>query len=145
MASYSKSSKDKLATCHQDIQTIFHYVIVICDNTVVFGRRAAEEQFELFKKGRTLVGKQWIVENERKVVTHKDGYKLKSRHQSGEAIDVIPYPGGWQAKDERFFELAGVVKATAFLLKKYGNIEHDIEWGYDLWGWDMAHFQLKTH
>ena len=143
MAYYSNLSKARLETCHQDIQTIFHYVIQILDNSVVYGLRTAEEQFELFKKGRTEVGGQWIIENDKLIVTYKDGYKKLSNHQSGMAIDVIPYPGGWQAKEKKFFELAGVVKATAFLLKKYGDIEYDIEWGFDLWGWDLAHYQLK--
>lgn len=143
MPSYSNSSKQKLETCHQDLQTIFHYVIQILDNTIVYGLRTAEEQFELYKKGRKQVNSVWVIEDEKKIVTHKDGCTNKSNHQSGMAVDVIPYPGGWQAKDERFFELAGVVKATAFLLKKYGDIAHDIEWGFDLWGWDAAHYQLK--
>ncbi len=143
MPSYSSSSKRKLLTVHQDEQTIFNYVIQILDNTIVFGLRTAEEQFELYKKGRTLVGDKWVVTRDRDVVTYKDGYESKSRHQSGTAIDVIPYPGGWQADEKKFFELAGVIKSAAFFLKKYGAIEHDIDWGYDLWGWDLAHFQLR--
>ena len=144
MPSYSKSSKARLETTHQDLQTIFHYVVQIFDNTIVYGLRTAEEQFELYKKGRRDVGNnQWLITDKSKVVTYKDGYTKKSNHQSGMAIDVIPYPGGWQADEKLFFELAGVVKAAAYLLKKYGDISHDIDWGYDLWGWDLAHFQLK--
>jgi len=143
MPKYSKSSLSKLATCHQDIQAIFHYVIKQYDNTVVFGLRTAEEQYELYKKGRKFIGDEWLIEDEDRIVTYRDGFIKKSNHQSGMAIDVIPYPGGWHAKERRFFELAGTVKATAYLLKKYGDISHDIEWGYDLWEWDLAHFQLK--
>lgn len=144
MPSYSQSSKDKLKTVHQDLQTIFHYVVQIFDNTIVYGLRTADQQFELFKKGRKQVNGQWIIEDKNKVVTYKDGYELKSNHQSGNAVDVIPYPGGWQAEEKLFFELAGVVKATSFLLKKYGDITHNVNWGYDLWGWDLAHYQLET-
>lgn len=144
MPSYSKSSQEKLLTVHQDLQTIFHYVVQIFDNTIVYGLRTAEEQFELYKKGREYVGDNlWTITDKSKVVTYKDGYIKKSNHQSGMAIDVIPYPGGW-ANEKLFFELAGVVKATAFLLKKYGDISHDIDWGYDLWGWDLCHYQLRS-
>ena len=142
MAEYSKLSSKRLITCHQDLIIIFHYAVQIFDNTIMSGYRSAEQQLELFKKGRTLVGGQWIIEHKNKVVTYKDGYKQKSNHQFGNAIDVVPYPGMWQSKDEQFFELAGVIKAIAFVLKKYGAISHDIQWGYDLWGWDMAHWQL---
>lgn len=143
MPSYSKSSKSKLETCDHDLHTIFHYVIQIIDNTIVFGLRTAEEQFELYQKGRKFVNGKWIIIDKGAVVTYKDGYIKESRHQSGNAIDVVPFPGGWVADEKKFFELAGVVKATAFLLKKYGDIKHDIDWGYDLWGWDLAHFQLR--
>jgi len=141
MPQFSKTSKQRLETCHQDIITICHYAIQILDFSVIRGFATAEEQFELFKKGRTRVGDWWTITGD--VVTYKDGYIKKSRHQSGEAIDLVPYPGLWDAPEKRFFELAGVIKATAFLLKKYGDIEHGVEWGFDLWNWDLAHFQLR--
>lgn len=141
MPLFSNISKSRLETDHQDIQTICHYTIKIIDFSVVRGLATPEEQFEIFKKGRAVIGQKWVITGD--VVTYKDGYEKLSRHQSGEAIDLIPYPGGWSASKESFFHLAGAIKATAFLLKKYGDIEHDIEWGFDLWGWDMAHFQLK--
>jgi len=143
MPSYSNSSKKKLQTVHNDLQTVFHYAVQVFDNTIVFGLRTAEEQFELYKKGRKFVDGKWIVIDKGAVVTYKDGYIKESNHQSGNAIDAIPYPGGWQADEKLFFELAGVVKSTAYLLKKYGDIKHDIAWGYDLWGWDMAHYELR--
>ncbi len=143
MPAYGTTSKQRLGTCHQDLETIFHYVIQILDHSVVFGLRTAEEQNELYKKGRVYINGKWVIAERNNVVTHKDGYAKVSNHQSGNAIDVVPYPEMWKAGDAKFFELAGVVKATAFLLKKYGDIHHEIDWGYDLWGWDLAHFQLK--
>ena len=144
MPSYSTKSKRNIESCHQDWQTILHYVIQTYDNTVVYGLRTAEQQFELFKKGRRRIDDWWEIVDKSKVVTYKDGYAKLSNHQSGLAVDVIPYPGGWQADEKEFFRMAGVIKSTAFLLKKYGDIQHEVEWGFDLWGWDMAHFQLKV-
>ena len=141
MPTFSNVSQSRLDSTHQDIQTVCHYAIQIIDFSVVFGLRTADEQFKLFQKGRTLVDRKWVVTGN--VVTYKDGKFNKSRHQSGEAIDLIPYPGGFSADEKHFFQLAGVIKTTAFLLKKYNDIEHDIEWGFDLWKWDAAHFQLK--
>ena len=141
MAEFSQISRMRLSSCHQDLQTVCHYAIQIIDFSIVYGKRTAEQQFKLFKKGRKLVGGTWIIIDDGKVVTHKDGYEKKSRHQKGDAIDIIPYPDKWSS-ERRFFELAGVIKATAYLLKKYNDIENDIEWGFDLWNWDLAHFQL---
>ena len=144
MPLYSDISKERLDSTHQDLQTIFHYVIQIVDNSIVYGLRTAEEQFALYRIGRRDVGNnQLLITDEKKVVTYKDGYVNKSKHQSGMAIDVVPYPGGWKAPQKRFFELAGVIKATAYLLKKHGDISHDIDWGYDLWDWDLCHYELK--
>jgi len=142
MPKFSKTSEQRLRTCHQDIQAICHYAIKIIDFSVVSGLRTVTEQFELFKKGRTLVGDKWIITSGGKVVTYKDGTTSRSRHQSGNAIDIIPFPTGYQ-NERRIFELAGVIKGVAFLLRKYGDITYDIDWGYDLWNWDQNHFQLK--
>lgn len=142
MAKFSTTSEKRLLTCHQDIQAICHYAIQIIDFSVVSGLRTADEQLELFKRGRTLIEGKWIITSVAKVITYKDGLKSKSRHQSGNAIDIIPYPSGYQ-NERRIFELAGVIKGVAFLLRKYGAVTYDIDWGYDLWNWDQNHFQLK--
>ena len=141
MPQYSNVSKSRLETVHQDVQTICHYAIQIIDFSVVFGHRTDKEQFAIYQKGRKFVYEKWVVIG--KVFTYKDGYKLKSRHQSGEAIDLTPYPGGYNATPAQWHRLAGTLKATAYLLKKYGDIEHDINWGYDLWRWESAHWELK--
>jgi len=142
MPKFSKISEKRLLTCHQDIQAICHYAILIIDFSVVSGLRTAEEQFKLFKRGRTLVNGIWVVTDNRSVVTYKDGVKRKSRHQSGNAIDLIPFPSGY-TDEKRIFELAGVIKSVGFLLKKYGDTTYDIAWGQDLWTWDTCHYELR--
>ena len=128
MPYYSKSSKEKLETCHQDLQTIFNYVIQIYDNTIVCGNRGEQEQNEAYDKGFS------------KLRYPKSKHNIKPSR----AVDAVPYPIDW--KDEkRFHELAGVVKATAFMLKKYGAINSEIEWGGDWKNFkDLPHYQLKT-
>ena len=49
------------------------------------GIRTVADQQELWKKGRTAPGK---------IVTHVDGRKKKSKHQSGLALDIVPWING---------------------------------------------------
>jgi len=145
MATYCKLSQDKLITTHIDLQLIFNEVIKVFDNTIVFGYRDPQTQFELFKKGRNLKGGVWVVTNKREVVTNCDGITIKSRHNSypAEAVDSIPYPIDWKDID-RMHLLAGCVLATAFRLKEEGKITHDIEWGGNWTRFkDYPHYQIK--
>ena len=146
MATYSKSSKDKLITAHIDLQLIFNEVIKIIDNTIVFGYRDPQIQFELFKKGRTLIGGVWIVTNKGEVVTNCDGIKIKSKHNSypSEAVDSVPYPINWEDIDSMYV-LAECVLEIASRLKEEGKITHDIEWGgnWTRFKKDYPHYQIK--
>lgn len=160
MAKFSNSSLSKLETVHPDLQTVFCEVINHFDCTVVYGRRLAEEQFELFKKGRRKNNKgDWIIweADSSKVVTFKDGFKKKSRHQPkaderlSDAVDVVPYPIEWN-NTNRMLYFIGFVLGTARMLKAQGKITHDIISGVD---WDndtilkdhsfsdYPHFQIK--
>lgn len=154
MAKYSKSSQQKLETCHQDLRKIFEQVIKGHDNTIVFGRRTEDEQFTLYKKGRKLAGDAWVIADKSKVVTYKDGHWKKSKHQPPKgstlslAIDALSYHK--EVPHLRWYEMkslhrfAGYVLGIADMLKSYGEIEHTLEWGGD-WKsfFDGAHFQLK--
>ncbi len=90
------------------------------------GNRTAEEQHQLYKEG----------------VSKCDGYKKKSRHQSGNAVDVYAYHNKKASWDKVHLALiAGVVLAEA---KAMGL---NVVWGgtfgsKDFNGWDMPHFQL---
>ena len=53
--------------------------------------RAPEEQLALYKKGRKLIEGQWVADGDgSKIVTHRDGYKLISKHNEypARAFDV---------------------------------------------------------
>ena len=135
MPKFSQSSKDKLATCHDDLQTLFNYVIESFDCTIVCGHRTKEAQDTAYKKRYSKVRFPY------------------SKHNSlpSMAADVIPWPIVWDDHDRmRYF--AGYVMGIACMLKKAGAIEHNIRWGGD---WDMdtelsdntfmdlPHFELK--
>ena len=152
MAEYSNTSKEKLITVHIDLQMIFNEVIKIFDNTIIYGYREPQLQFDLFKKGRSNIGGFWIIVNKKEVVTYCDGIKLKSNHNKypSNAIDAIPYPIDW--KDEkRIHYFAGFVMCTALRLKEEGKITHNIRWGGD-WDndtevkdeifMDLAHYEI---
>jgi len=95
----------------------------VIDFTVICGVRSQAEQDRLYAQGRTEPGP---------IVT----WTRNSRHITGEAVDIVPYPVDWE-NELNFAMLAGVVKSAAAVEKV------DIEWGYDLWEKDMPHFQLR--
>jgi len=153
MPKFSINSLNKLETCHNDLQTLFHYVIRYFDCTILCGHRSQSEQFELYKQGRILDGELWITENKNEVVTYKDGFCKKSQHnfEPSRAVDVVPYPIEWKNTDRmRFF--IGYVLGIARMLKDYNAIDEEIVSGID-WNSntiltdqrfrDFPHFQIK--
>jgi len=148
MPKFSKKSTSQLATCDRDIQTIFQEVVKVRDCTIVEGHRTAERQAEHWAKGRKLrPGSDRKQRSSWKkvgpVVTFKDGYEKKSRHQTypSVAVDVVPYPEMW-GSEEAFAELRGVVKAVQYRLLQEGKISKTIANGNDLWkGFDKPHWE----
>lgn len=152
MAKFSKTSKDKLETAHKDLQTLFQYVITNFDCTVVHGHRSPEFQFELYKKGRSLIDGEWIITDKKQWVTNCDGYKIKSKHNESPslAVDVAPYPTLYSDEDTiRHF--AGYVLGVADTLYRLGLMDNKIicgiDWDndkdlYDQKLFDAVHFQI---
>ncbi len=66
-----------------------------------------------------------------------DGYKNKSYHQSGKALDVYAYIDGHASWQREHLALV----ATA-MLQAASQLGHKLEWGGH-WPWDMPHFQLS--
>ncbi|MFI3241232.1 MAG: M15 family metallopeptidase [Alphaproteobacteria bacterium] len=133
MAEYSKTSKERLATCHESLAWLFTVVVQNYDCSILEGYRTPERQAELLAKGKSKV---------------KDG-----KHNSfpSNAVDVSPYPipKNWGVGDNlelaKFYHFAGYVKATA------DSLGVKIRWGGDWNGNndfsdqtfnDLVHFEL---
>lgn len=147
MPKFSKKSTKILRTVHTDLWTLFQVVVKYFDCTVFCGLRTTEEQQKLYAQGRTKPGY---------IVTYKDGVKNKSKHQSGNAVDVVFYHTEkphirWKDNETNHY-FAGAVLGIARLLKEQGVISSNIRCGID---WDMdndlkdqsffdiVHFEIK--
>jgi peptidoglycan L-alanyl-D-glutamate endopeptidase CwlK len=132
MPQFSQASKDRLSTCHPDLQRLFNEVVKRYDCTIIEGHRTDERQAQLFAEGKTKVRKG-------------------GRHTMipSMAVDVMPFPIDWKdskEQRERRIHFAGIVKGVAHAM---GII---IRWGGD-WNqddlitagddWDMPHFEIR--
>ncbi len=104
------------------------------------GSRTQETQMEYYAQGKSKL----------------DGINKLSKHQVSEdqplsmAVDIAPYKIDWNDKN-RFYFLAGIIKAVAAKLLEEGKITHAIRWGGD-WDsdnnfkdqsfFDLPHFEL---
>ncbi|MCT4602997.1 MAG: M15 family metallopeptidase [Marinifilum sp.] len=148
MYKFGKQSKVRLAKVHHLLQELAYATIKKSEydfgipNTG--GLRTAEMQKELYDKGYSKL----------------DGYKKKSYHQTGLALDMVPYIEGkytWQNKTA-FLHIA----RTAF--EVWNQLENHqglfLHWGGfwrakdlndnnlldldDKLGWDLPHFELRN-
>lgn len=133
MPVFSKTSKDRLETCHRDLQMLFNTVILKRDCSILCGFRGEREQQAAFRGGMSKV--QWP--------------NSKHNRQPAMAVDVAPYPADWQNR-ERFVYFAGYVMGVAELLHYEGLMHHRLTWGGDFDGdhnpadgWDLVHFELR--
>ena len=143
MYSFSDKSRDKLSTCHKDIQKILRELIKYYDFSVIDGHRSKETQMRYFAEGKSTL----------------DGVTKKSKHQSfpSMAVDIMPYKKGTNAfsgdelDNRRFYIMMGMVKAIADRLLKDGTITHKVRFGLDWDGddtfkdqtfHDLPHFEL---
>jgi len=131
MAKFSKTSKDRLSTCHPLLQKLFNKVILFYDCTIVQGYRGQEDQDKAFSKGKS---------------------KLKwpdSKHNStpSMAVDVAPFING-----QICWEFVQMTHFAGFVLGLATEIGINIRWGGD-WNRtnnlaqnkfnDLPHFELK--
>ena len=96
MPRFSKTSKERLETCHQDIQTVMNQVVKVWDCTILCGHRDEEDQTKAFETGRSKVS--WP--------------NSKHNKTPSMAVDAAPYPIDWDDL-ERFRRFAWFVKGVA--------------------------------
>ncbi|WP_299733874.1 M15 family metallopeptidase [uncultured Endozoicomonas sp.] len=131
MPAFSQRSKDRLATCHPDLQRLMNKVVERYDISIICGHRGEEEQEKAFREGKSKA---------------RFG---QSKHNSypSRAVDVIPWPfnqDDWKDCDY-FNHMAGYIMAVA------DELGIRIRWGGD-WNMnrrtsdetflDMPHFEL---
>jgi len=129
VAKFGKTSKKRLETCDERLQSLFNEVVKVFDCSILVGHRGEEDQNKAYKEGNSQV--KWP--------------KGKHNKKPSSAVDVAPYPIDWEDR-ERFSYFAGFVKGVSWRL----NIR--VRWGGDWDGDtelsdnnfdDLVHFELK--
>jgi len=92
------------------------------------GLRTKERQEYLYSIGRT-------TELDRKPIT----WTTNSYHMTGKAFDIFAYVDGKATWEHKYYE--PIARHLQKVAKDLFCIE--LEWGYDLWGKDAPHFQIK--
>jgi peptidoglycan LD-endopeptidase CwlK len=116
--SLSFRSRQRLSGVHPDLVAVVKRAIEITeqDFSVIEGIRGLERQRQLVKEGNSLT--------------------MNSRHLTGHAVDLAPYPLSWDW--EYFYPIADAMKAAA------EELDVDLEWGGDWKSFpDGPHFQLS--
>ena len=111
-------SMQKLSGVHPDLIAVVKLAISKSkvDFTVLEGIRSPVRQKELYKAGKSTT--------------------LNSRHITGHAVDLAPWPISWEWED--FYPIADAMKEAA------EELEVSLEWGGDWKSFpDGPHFQLS--
>ena len=93
---FSVKSKNILNSINPKLQKLFNEVIKYYDISIISGFRTVEEQQKLFKQGSSKC----------------DGVNKISKHQTGNAVDIVPYPINWEDIN-KFCEVAGCIKTNS--------------------------------
>ena len=124
MPSFSRKSLERLEGVDKRLQDLAFKVLQVHDCTVIYGLRTEEEQRKLVAEGKSRT--------------------MNSRHLTGHAIDLAPYPIDWD-NTHRFYWFAGMVLALAH------EMDIPIRWGGDWAGNgledkqqfnDLVHFEI---
>ena len=106
MPKFGKRSKERLRGIDARLVSVLNELVKIMDVTIIEGLRSEQRQEKLLKEGST---------------------KTKfSKHITGKAVDLAPYPIDWKDRD-RFHYMGGMIRGIA----KQLNIK--VRWGGD---WD---------
>ena len=141
MFKFSKTSLERLETCHRDLQTVM--LVALAQSDIDFGiacgYRSVEDQQKAYREKRSQL----------------DGVTRKSKHNStpSMAVDIYAWVNGranWNDKNLSY--LAGVIMSTAKRLHDSRRIKHKLRWGgnWNKWDYacnydgfvDMPHFEL---
>lgn len=129
---YSERSLAVLATVKPELRWLAHDAIGIANKRKLYcpdfgissGFRTAEEQFELFKKGRAFAYGEWKITDLEAVITNCDGYDVKSAHQSGYALDFFAYVDG-----KANYEPCNLALIATCFFEAASDLGLNIDWG----------------
>lgn len=129
MHHYSHRSLSRLATCHPDLQAVFHAVIHHVDCSILEGHRPRADQDAAFARGQSKL--RWPQSNHNQTPSR--------------AIDAAPWPIDWEDRD-RFHLFGGVVlgiaKQKGIALRWGGDWDGDFQVRDNSFD-DLVHFELK--
>jgi peptidoglycan L-alanyl-D-glutamate endopeptidase CwlK len=127
MPKFSKTSLERLNTCHHLLQTLMKRVVERTDITVLCGHRSQEEQNVAFAKGASRL--MWPL-------SHHNAYPST-------AVDIAPWPIAWH-DISRFKDVAEVVIEEWCEMEVAGMSEgYLLEWGGSWKNFkDFPHFQI---
>lgn len=146
---YGFSSKAKLLAGSISLQQVAELAMEIANtrkgSCPDFGissvKRTAEEQYELFKRGRVLVGDNWVIEFPSKVVTHADGHTVKSVHQSGNALDFFAV-----VDRKTSYDNGSIAIIAGCFMQAANELDYKFSWGGNFRSIsDGGHFELTLN
>ena len=138
MYNFSKRSLRRLKGVHPVLLDLF--IEALKDSPYDFGiprdggLRTAERQEELYSYGR-----YGVYSHKRKITWTKNSNHEPREDGYGYAIDIYAYVDGKPSWNMLYLNpIAKHIKKVAL------SRDIPLEWGYDLWGKDAAHFQIKS-
>lgn len=132
MPEFSQTSKNKLSTCHPDLQRLFDVVIKIMDCTIIEGHRGQEKQDQYFREGKSKL--PWP--------------QGKHNGLPSRAVDAAPYykNGGlsWDQRHCLFFAgiVIGIAESIGIKIRWGGDWDSDREPITDQDFQDLVHFEI---
>lgn len=135
MYQFGTTSKERLATCHEDLQKVFEAAIALSpvDFGIACGHRSIDDQKKAFDEGKSKI----------------DGINKKGKHNYSPslAVDVYAFVNGkasWEV--HHLCIIIGVVLAVAnnygIKLRSGANWDKDGEFITDQKFQDLPHFEL---
>ena len=127
MPKFSKTSEERLKTCHPDIAAVCRELIKQYDFAVLCGHRTKAEQNKAFENGNS------------RLIYPQSAHNQTPSH----AVDIAPYPIDW-GNLMRFREMWHRFDALANLMRERGEIESEFEWGGEWNSFkDYPHIEIK--
>lgn len=106
MPKFGKKSQERLRGVNSELVNVLFELVKIMDVTIIEGVRSQERQDRLVAEGKS---------------------KTKfSKHLTGRAVDLAPYPIDWEDRD-RFHYMGGMLRGIAH------QMDVKVRWGGD---WD---------